>query len=395
MLETKEVSTESFIPFTKESFINDKESSKKNRELYSAKKNSLDTILENAAKVAENNLYGKKNNPKANINKNEINTIEIGHSKTNINAEKANATVKNYLKTNINTKEINITEIGDTKANISSSAVIKNSQIEVDAAKATLDTALTELTLYNAADISEEKMKIIATSVASATIQIFMNLGQLSHLIDLLMHEVAKKLAINYQKSTLSAGIAMAITAHLQQNEKDKGTNALAIAITSALVSVVLTGVSVSMQYKALNQTKQANKQTKFAEQAEKSEAELKAAGKTPATTSVTDGTAGDRPEVHRARAQELLEAAKKSEIIGQAVNGLIPVVTNIFSAIGQNLNAKIEALSIELRSYLDMIQKAYALDKDRMDELMKILISLGEKKSEVAAKSTENTRGT
>ncbi|WP_235950109.1 hypothetical protein [Candidatus Regiella insecticola] len=95
---------------------------------------------------------------------------------------------------------------------------------------------------------------------------------------------------------------------------------------------------------------------------------------------------------LHRARAQELLEAAKKSEIIGQAVSGLIPVVTNLFSAIGQNLNAKIEALSIELRSYLDMIQKAYALDKDRMDELMKILISLGEKKSEVTDKSINNT---
>jgi len=149
------------------------------------------------------------------------------------------------------------------------------------------------------------------------------------------------------------------------------------------------------MQYKAVNQTQQANKQTKLAEQAKKSEAELKKLGKTPATESLTDGTAGDRPKVQRARAQELLEAAKKSKIIGQAVNGLIPVVTNIFSAIGQNLNAKIEALSIELRSYLDMIQKTYALDKDRMDELMKILISLGEKKLEVAAKSTKNTRGT
>ncbi|WP_176603510.1 hypothetical protein [Candidatus Regiella insecticola] len=318
--------------------------------------------MENAAKVAENNIYGKKNNPKANINKNEINTIEVGHSKTNINAEKANSTV------------------------------IKNSQIALDAAKATLDSVLTKFTSYNAADITKEEMKIIATPVASATIQIFMNLGQLSHLIDLLMHEVAKKLAINYQKSILSAGIAMAITAHLQQNEKDKGTNALAIAITSAIVSVVLTGASVSMQYKALNQTRQANKQTKFAEQAEKAEADLKAAGETPATTSLTDGTAGDRPEVQRARAQELLEAAKKSEIIGQAVSGLIPVVTSLIGAIGQNLNAKIEALSIELRSYLDMIQKAYALDKDRMDELMKILISLGEKKSEVTDKSINNT---
>jgi len=149
-----------------------------------------------------------KNNLKANINKNEINTIEINFSKTNINAEKANATVKNYLKTNVNTKEIKTIEMGDTKANISSSAVIKNGQIAVDVAKATLDAALTELTLYNAVDISAEKMKIIATSVSSATIQIFMNLGQLSHLIELLMHEAAKKLAINYQKSTLSAGIA-------------------------------------------------------------------------------------------------------------------------------------------------------------------------------------------
>ncbi|EGY29098.1 hypothetical protein Rin_00009360 [Candidatus Regiella insecticola 5.15] len=258
--------------------------------------------------------------------------------------------------------------------------------------KAELGEAVIAFISSSADDIPKEMMAVIAAPVSSATIQIFMNLGQLSHLIDLLMHEVAKKLAINYQKSTLSAGIAMAITAHLQQNEKDKGINALAIAITSAIVSVVLTAVSVSMQYKALNQTKQANKQTKFAEQAEKSEAELKKLGKTPATESITDGTAGDRPEVQRARAQELQEAARKSEIIGQAVSGFIPVVTNLISAIGQNLNAKIEALSIELRSYLDMIQKAYALDKDRMDDLMKILISLGEKKSEVTDKSINNT---
>lgn len=38
MLETKEVSTESFIPFIKESSINGQENSKKDRELYSAKK---------------------------------------------------------------------------------------------------------------------------------------------------------------------------------------------------------------------------------------------------------------------------------------------------------------------------------------------------------------------
>jgi len=59
MLETKEVSTKSFIPFIKKSSINGQESSKKDRELYSAKK-FFRHHIEKCRKVAENNIYGKK-----------------------------------------------------------------------------------------------------------------------------------------------------------------------------------------------------------------------------------------------------------------------------------------------------------------------------------------------
>ncbi|WP_339057188.1 hypothetical protein [Candidatus Regiella endosymbiont of Tuberolachnus salignus] len=283
------------------------------------------------------------------------------------------------------------------------SAIVKSAMdknpTELEAAKANLSAALTELMSLNAADTPEEKMMGTAISVSNAAMQTLMSLPSLFHLIDLLINEVARKLMLNHERSTLTVAVSMAIMEQLKQNELDKGETALAGAILAAVTAVVLTATTTALQVKAVKQTNLANKQKELAKNTRDLEKDLrnkaeKATGKDKETLFLASKNAGLESEGHERAMNKSIAQADRFRMTAQAIGNLIPAFTGLINGITQYRMSHIDASSTELRTFEALIRQIEEKYGQRMTELWNEIKKMIDEKSNAAGQQITTTRG-